>query len=85
LGSEQITPVLVLHDCSNEFLYAYWRRPVAYLDPYIGSGSSSFWVISNAEAGLQNLRQDLETGDWERRYADLLAIDESVTQDTGSS
>jgi SAM-dependent methyltransferase len=76
LGSVRITPVPVPHDCSDGFLYAYWRRPAAYLDAHIRSGSSSFWVISNAEAGLQNLKRDLETGAWERRYAELLTLDE---------
>jgi SAM-dependent methyltransferase len=76
LGSVRITPVPVPQDCSDGFLYAYWRRPAAYLDPYIRSGSSSFWAIGNAEAGLQTLRRDLETGEWERRYANLLALDE---------
>lgn len=76
LGSVQITPVPVPHDCTDGFLYAYWRRPAAYLDPYIRSGSSSFWTIKNAEAGLQKLRQDLETGEWERRYAELLTLTE---------
>jgi SAM-dependent methyltransferase len=76
LGPVQIAPVLVPHDCSDGFLYAYWRRPEAYLDPYIRSGSSSFWTIGNAEAGLQALRQDLENGVWKRRYAELLALDE---------
>jgi SAM-dependent methyltransferase len=75
LGPVQVTPVLVPHDCSDGFLYAYWRRPAAYLDPYIRSGSSSFWAIGDAEAGLQNLRQDLETGAWARRYAGLLTLD----------
>jgi SAM-dependent methyltransferase len=75
LGSVQIAPVLVPHDCSDGFLYAYWRRPAAYLDARIRSGSSSFWAISNAEAGLQNLRLDLESGAWERRYAELLTLD----------
>lgn len=75
LGSVQITSVLVPHDCSDGFLYAYWRRPAAYLDKNIRSGSSSFWAISNAAAGLQKLRQDIETGEWERRYATLLALD----------
>jgi SAM-dependent methyltransferase len=76
LGSVEITPVLVPHDCSDGFLYAYWRRPAAYLDPRIRSGSSSFWAIGNsAEPGLQKLRRDLETGAWERRYADLLNLD----------
>lgn len=76
LGSVQVTPVLVPHDCSDGFLYAYWRRPAAYLDAYIRSGSSSFWVISNAEAGLENLRRDLENGEWQHRYAELLTLDE---------
>ena len=75
LGSVRIAPVLVPHDCSDGFLYAYWRRPAAYLDPYIRSGSSSFWAIGDAEAGLQNLRRDLETGAWARRYAGLLTLD----------
>jgi SAM-dependent methyltransferase len=76
LGPVRITPVPVPHDCSDGFLYAYWRRPAAYLDTYIRSGSSSFWAIGSAEAGLQNLRRDLETGEWERRYAELLTLDE---------
>lgn len=75
LGSVQITPVLVPHDCSDGFLYAYWRRPAAYLDKRIRSGSSSFWAIGDAaETGLQELRRDLETGEWARRYADLLTL-----------
>jgi SAM-dependent methyltransferase len=76
LGSVQITSVPVLHECSDGFLYAYWRRPEAYLDAYIRSGSSAFWAIGDAEAGLQNLRRDLASGAWERRYADLLTLDE---------
>jgi len=76
LGPVQITPVPVPHDCSDGFLYAYWRRPAAYLDAHIRSGSSSFWVLGNAEAGLQNLKRDLETGAWERRYAELLTLDD---------
>jgi ubiquinone/menaquinone biosynthesis C-methylase UbiE len=44
LGPVKVTPVLVPHDCSDGFLYAYWRRPTAYLDPKIRSGSSAFWA-----------------------------------------
>ncbi|MET0482768.1 MAG: class I SAM-dependent methyltransferase [Aestuariivirgaceae bacterium] len=76
LGPVQITPVPVPHDCSDGFLYAYWRRPQAYLDPYTRSGSSSFWAIGNVEAGLQDLQRDLETGAWQTRYAELLTLDE---------
>jgi hypothetical protein len=52
LGSVQIRPVLVPHDCTDGFLHAYWRWPAACLDAYIRSGSSSFWAVGNAEAGL---------------------------------
>jgi SAM-dependent methyltransferase len=72
LGPVRITPVLIPHDCKDGFLYAYWRRPAAYLDPHIRSGSSSFWAIGKAEAGLQRLKLDLESGAWEQRYAHLL-------------
>jgi hypothetical protein len=76
LGPVRIEPVLVPHDCIDGFLYAWWRRPSAYLDPYIRSGSSSFWAIGDdAGLGLATLKRDLETGEWERRYADLLALD----------
>lgn len=76
LGQVRIAPLLVPHDCSDGFLYAYWRRPAAYLDPRIRSGSSSFWAIEDSQAGLNRLAQDLESGEWQRRYADLLAREE---------
>src|SRR5215831_11161616 len=75
LGAVDVSPVPVPHDCSDGFLYAYWRRPAAYLDARIRSGISSFWVIPNVEEGLRKLARDLETGVWERRYAELLELD----------
>ncbi len=80
LGDVHISPVPVPWDCSDGFLYAYWRRPAAYLDPRIRSGSSSFWRIEEAEAGLARLKADLATGAWATRYADLMARD---TYDAG--
>ena len=75
LGAVQISPVPVPHDCSDGFLHAYWRRPAAYLDKRIRSGSSSFWAISSADEGLKWLARDIASGDWERRYSELLAMD----------
>jgi SAM-dependent methyltransferase len=76
LGPVRITPVPIPHDCSDGFLYAWWRRPEAYLDPHIRSGSSSFWALGDsAEAGLERLRRDLATGEWARRYGHLLDRD----------
>jgi hypothetical protein len=77
LGPVQVTPVLAPHDCTDGFLHAYWRRPAAYLDERIRSGSSSFWAIgAAADAGLQKLRRDVETGAWERRYGELLTLED---------
>lgn len=75
LGSVEVRPVLVPRDCIDGFLYAYWHRPAAYLDPQIRTGSSSFWAIGDAGEGLARLARDLETGAWERRYAELAALD----------
>lgn len=75
LGPVDIQPVPIPHDCCDGFLYAFWRRPDAYLDPHVRSGSSSFWSISGAEAGINRLRSDLKTGAWHDRYGDLLFLD----------
>lgn len=75
LGPVRISHVPVPHDCTDGFLYAYWRRPGAYLDPRIRSGSSSFWAIGNVDSGVQRLAGDLERGEWERRYAGLLNLE----------
>lgn len=75
LGPVRITSVPVPHDCRDGFLYAYWRRPEAYLDPHIRTGSSSFWSIGDIQAGLQRLKQDLDSGEWARRYAHILSLD----------
>ena len=72
LGPVTISTVPVPHDCVDGFLYAYWRRPAAYLDPRIRAAMSSFWKLDNIGEGLANLSRDLETGAWADRYADLL-------------
>ena len=68
-------PVPIPHDCTDGFLYAYWRRSAAYLDPRFRSGSSSFWALPDTDQELRRLARDLDTGEWERRYADQLALD----------
>ncbi len=75
LGPVEISAVPVPHDCSDGFLYAYWRRPAAYLDPRIRAAMSSFWAIDNVSEGLSRLAGDLETGAWEQRYSDLLDLE----------
>jgi SAM-dependent methyltransferase len=73
LGPVEIVPVPIPADCTDGFLYAYWRRPAAYLDPAVRKAISSFWKIEGAEAGFARLAADLASGAWEARYGDLLA------------
>jgi len=76
LGPVDISPVPIPHDCTDGFLYAYWRRPAAYLDPRIRKAMSSFWAIDNISDGLGKLKGDLDTGAWAQRYSELLNLDE---------
>lgn len=71
LGPVRIEPVPVPHDCTDGFLYAYWRRPQAYLDPRVRRGSSSFWKLPGVDQAMQRLSDDLASGEWDRRYGHL--------------
>jgi SAM-dependent methyltransferase len=75
LGPVEISAVPVPHDCADGFLFAYWRRPAAYLDPRIRAAMSSFWALGDPSDGLERLARDLDSGAWARRYADQLALD----------
>lgn len=75
LGPVTVSPVPIPRDCSDGFLYAWWRRPEAYLDPRIRRGSSSFWALPDLDGGLAKLEADLANGEW-RRYRRLLDLDE---------
>lgn len=76
LGEVSVEKLLVPHDCTDGFLYAFWRRPLAYLDPALRKGSSSFWALGKTlEPGLERLRSDLAEGIWHRRYDHLLTLE----------
>jgi SAM-dependent methyltransferase len=76
LGNVEISPVPVPADCRDGFLHAWWRRPEAYLDPAVRSGSSSFRLLSDLDGGLELLREDLASGEWHRRFRHLLDLPE---------
>lgn len=76
LGEVTISPIHIPHDCSDGFLYAYWRRPAAYLDARLRSGASMFWKLDSVDAALGRLAADLESGEFERRYPGLLQQEE---------
>jgi SAM-dependent methyltransferase len=78
LGGARVEPVLIPHDCVDGFTAAYWRRPEAYLDPRVRAGMSMFARLDESELqpGLAQLREDLDTGRWRERHADLVDLDE---------
>jgi SAM-dependent methyltransferase len=77
LGATRIEPVPIPHDCRDGFLGAYWRRPHAYLDPAVRDAISVFRLLpaDEVDAAMAALRADLESGEWQRRNADILDRD----------
>jgi SAM-dependent methyltransferase len=78
LGGARQEVVPIPHDCLDGFFHAYWRRPHAYLDPRVRAGISVFAQLDPGcmEDGLARLRADLDSGQWQRRHAGLLELDE---------
>jgi len=76
LGPVAVTPVPIPHDCTDGFLCAYWRRPAAYLDPKVRAAISSFARLGDIAPVLDRLAHDIETGEWTRRHAELLELEE---------
>ena len=73
----EVTPVPVPHDCSDGFFGAFWRRPEAYLDPVVRAGISNLAQFGDALApAFDRLAADLESGEWHRRHAGLLGLEE---------
>jgi SAM-dependent methyltransferase len=78
LRATQVSAVPIPHDCQDGFYGAHWRRPHAYLDPDVRAGISTIAKRSPEELapGLARLEEDLRTGAWAERHADLLERDE---------
>jgi SAM-dependent methyltransferase len=63
----------VPRDCTDGFMAAFWGRPEAYLDPHIRGGTSAWHQLPPAVVtrALGELQDDLERGEWDRRYGRL--------------
>ena len=77
-GRLDVIPVPIPADCTDGFNAAYWRRPEAYLDPQIWRPMSALALIPEADRaeGMRRLRADLDSGEWDRSWGHLLALDE---------
>ena len=70
--------VPVPHDCTDGFMFAYWRRPEAYLDPGVRAGISTFHLLEESvcQRAIDALAHDLESGAWDERHGHLRDLDE---------
>jgi SAM-dependent methyltransferase len=76
LGAMTVAELPIPHDCSDGFLGAYWRRPEAYLNDAVRSAISTFSKLGDISTGLEHLRHDLKSGEWQRRYGSVLGMSE---------
>jgi len=77
LGGAEVRAVPIPHDCRDGFLGAFWRRPERYLDAGVRAGISTLARLEGrVDNGLARLAADLDSGEWRRRHADLLELDE---------
>lgn len=76
LGGAQAQTVPIWHDCTDGFGAAYWRRPQAYLDPAVRAGISMLAYADEGSLaeGLARLASDLRSGQWQKRHAELLEL-----------
>jgi SAM-dependent methyltransferase len=74
----RVAAVPISADCRDGFYGAHWHRPEAYLDPVVRAGISVLARRdpSELDAGLAQLADDLRSGAWAERHADLLELDE---------
>jgi SAM-dependent methyltransferase len=72
-GTSTVTTVPIPLDCVDGFSEAFYGRPERLLDESVRSAQSSWGFVTPdvAERGLDRLRADLESGDWDRRYGHL--------------
>jgi SAM-dependent methyltransferase len=78
-GGAEIVAVPIADDCTDGFLCAWWKRPLAYLEEGVRANISVFPPLAPgvlAEA-LKRLEQDVADGTWAERNADLLALGEA--------
>ena len=73
LEVEAVRPVMIPHDCIDGFGTAFWARPEEYLRPEVQAGMSWLAMLTprQRQEGTQRLRDDLESGEWDRRLGHL--------------
>jgi hypothetical protein len=79
-GDVTVSRVPIPLDCIDGFTEAFYGRPEQFLDPAVRQ-SQSAWGFIDADAtsrAVAQLREDLESGEWDRRYGHLRSQPEFV-------
>jgi SAM-dependent methyltransferase len=78
LGGAEVSAVPVPWDCTDGFQAAYWCRPERYLDPQVRASISTLALLPQTmvDDAMKRLADDLASGAWAERNAELLNRDE---------
>lgn len=65
-------------DCVDGVFTAFWARPEMYLEETVRRNMSNFALADDnyVDAGLARLQDDLDSGEWDRRYGHLRSLTE---------
>ncbi len=71
-NSIEIIPFPIPYDMEDRFFCSAWRYPEKYFNPAFRRGISHFQVADQAgvQEMLNNLRQDIDSGAWDKNYGD---------------
>ncbi|MFZ0667191.1 MAG: class I SAM-dependent methyltransferase [Acidimicrobiales bacterium] len=79
-GETSVQAVPIAIDCVDGFTEAFYARPEAFLEAEV-RGSQSAWGFVDSEAeqrSISRLREDLDSGAWDRQYGSLRRLPEFV-------
>ncbi len=77
-GTATVTTVPIPIDCTDGFTEAFYARPERFLDPAVRRSQSAWGFVSpdDEHRGVEQLRSDLQSGEWDRRYGDARRMPE---------
>lgn len=71
-GPISVESIEIPHDCTDGVMCAYWRRPEMYLNPAARQAISTFSRLGDIGDELDQLRRDMVSGHWHKKYGVLL-------------
>lgn len=69
----QVHPLLIPNDCSDRMFATLCARPEEYLNPHVRAATSVWQRLPDdvVKRAIDALRQDLASGEWDKRYGHL--------------